>query len=142
MQNCGTRVVFVFSVLGYRDSRPSRLWPAHLLPYPILLLCTHCIVGSLSTAGSTSFGSADDITSGLWVTPLRFRFASTFKWTAAQGATLPSGNGLAGPSCPACPRACPNIFYMNILMSSFHIAPCSAQLACERNLGMLNAPHL
>jgi len=38
-----------------------------------------------------------------------------------------------------CPLACADIFYMNTLMSSFPIAPCCAQLACERNLD-LSAP--
>jgi len=62
---------------------------------------------------------------------------------------MPLGNGLAGPShpypaVPPFPYVPPglwqvfcvaaNIFYINILMSSFLIALSSAQLACKRNL--------
>jgi len=36
------------------------------------------------------------------------------------------------------PLTYPNIVHMNILMSSFLVVPCCAQLACKHNLSTLN----
>ena len=80
------------------------------------------------------------------VTLHRFRFSPAFEWTAAQDpqdvVALPVRPVLQCRYSLMCPLACANIVYMNMLMSSSHVARCCTQLAHERNLSTLNAPHL